>query len=778
MFILLMWIFLKQSGAGGMVLQDRVDSSSTPPPNVLVVMFEDLRPELSSYGNDLVIAPTIERLAKKGVVFDTTIAQVGVCAPSRTSMLTGLRPDTLGVYDFQHFGGTRFFRSISSHFHRSGYQTSMAGKFQHWDSHRYYSANYYGAPDWELIQRKEMAFHNASVTPDAIHEREGSNDTHFFRDSIVADHAIRFIEEAHNIGKGGSASQGPVQPWFLAVGFKGTHMQYQMPKRFWDMYDGIEEKLDSLLDSLFPTASDSTQFLRFPAHNRPISRVRKAESRNIQFMRANATLPSVESESYFRNRDGTDKMVVSRRAWKELYRGYLASLTYADYQFGRLMGRLEQIQHAAQSAAEGSSSLPTRDTVVVFTADHGMHLGEKGLWSKWSLFEESTRVPLIIHDPRYPAQHGRHVTQPVELLDLFPTLVDLALGEGSGLEGRMKCRKDVNFGLLMRRREALLKEAAVATALVEEEEKQARVNISISEGEKQVYNYTASETAEKARNDLVRIQRQLPDELGDLTAIDIALKKEGKGALVNSTFRHIYCDPLEGISLGSFVRGEPDLLPRKAFGITQRLTCKAPGHLTRYPADSPTNASSGGWIEHCPNKKLPRVPALGTMGYSLRYIDYRYTAWLSFDVDSYLPALNQAPLEEELYYHQPGDNLNLAKAFRAELNNLAPAASSELEMKSKNDGGGTRTSTAQKLASCRKDLYDYLWFNSSFSHLFHRRLVEQTIMTKEMKSGRRLPSNRKKMLAMDYMGITHKRVPANSRPHRQLYDHHYFHSGS
>ena len=94
--------------------------------NVLLLMFEDLRLDLPSYGNEWVIAPNIERLARKGLIFDIAVPQVSVCAPSRTSMLTGLRPDKLGIYDFQHFGGTRFFRSIPSHFHRSGYQTSLA----------------------------------------------------------------------------------------------------------------------------------------------------------------------------------------------------------------------------------------------------------------------------------------------------------------------------------------------------------------------------------------------------------------------------------------------------------------------------------------------------------------------------------------------------------------------------------------------------------------------------------------------------------------------------
>jgi hypothetical protein len=220
----------------------------------------------------------------------------------------------------------------------------QSGKLQHWDSARYYSANYYGSPDWEMTQKEEMRFHNASVTPDAIHESydyvgsdgedngnngsKGSGQQHFFRDALVADHAIRFLEMAHTAGGGGGGARGnssdsaTLPPWFLAVGFKGTHMQYQMPKRFWDMYEGIEEKLDALLDGLFASSSSAEadrQYLQFPSDYPMPSRVRKAESRWISLMQENGTVPSTQTESYLIHPDGSDKMIISRRAWKELY---------------------------------------------------------------------------------------------------------------------------------------------------------------------------------------------------------------------------------------------------------------------------------------------------------------------------------------------------------------------------------------------------------------------------------------------------------------------------
>ena len=192
---------------------------------MLFLMFEDLRPDLPAYGSDWVIAPNIERLARRGLVFDMAIPQVSVCAPSRTSMLTGLRPDKLGIYDFQHFGGMRFFRSIPSHFHRSGYQTAMAGKFHHWGGARFYSANYYGSPDWEIIQKQEMAFHNASVTPDAVHEAPGGSSAHFFRDSFIADKAISFMEEMKKSRNGDEAGAVDAGCWFQGHAYAIPHAE-------------------------------------------------------------------------------------------------------------------------------------------------------------------------------------------------------------------------------------------------------------------------------------------------------------------------------------------------------------------------------------------------------------------------------------------------------------------------------------------------------------------------------------------------------------------------
>ena len=307
-------------------------------PNILFIISEDLRPELPVYGRQS-IAPNLQRLADLSTVFDLALCQVSVCAPSRASILTGLRPETLGIYDFSYYGGLNRFRTIPSHFHRHGYTTANAGKLFHWESSRYYSGMYWGSPQWEAVQRHEMKRHIASVTPD-----EESPEKGFFRDAIIVSEAVKFLRSL-------AATQ---QPWFLSVGLKGTHMQYQMPKRFWDMY----EHTDFVVNQ--PGS------LHFPKFAPLVGHVRKTESTVIHYRSITSNNDTVRSagslrEAYQRQGNG---LSISQRGWKELYRGYLACLTYTDELLGDLWAELDSLGLWAT-------------TVVVFTSDHGMHVGEK-----------------------------------------------------------------------------------------------------------------------------------------------------------------------------------------------------------------------------------------------------------------------------------------------------------------------------------------------------------------------------------------------------------------
>ena len=579
-------------------------------PNVLFIMSEDLRPELPSFGRSLVKAPNIQRIADKGLIFDLTTCQVAICAPSRSSMLTGLRPDRLGIYDFFHHGGVKFFRTIPSHFHRNGYQTAMAGKLFHWESNWHYSYDYWGSPMWENMHKREMdGFMNSSVTPDAIHDEEKG----FFRDSEIANAAVRFLK---------GLNQRP-EPWFLGVGFKGTHMQYQMPHRFWKQYAHITADMVNI----------SAEHLRFPPSAPLLHHLKKTEGSNIVYMKDEGKSKGVEVENYQSKGYGR---TISLRGFEELYRGYLGCLSYADDQLGKVLDVMDELKL-------------WDNTVVVFTSDHGMHLGEKGIWGKWTLYDEATRVPLIVHDPASPQSFGKHYRFPVELIDIFPTLVDL-----TGVPLESPCP-----------------------------------------------------------------YAPILDKKGPRNPMKGEAEVVGKWKHI---FRHSHCFDLDGTSLApAFWLGESFRKDRD-FAITQRLTCKF-----RSRDNDPYTPE---WIDFCPFKKVPRDPPFGAMGYAVRSNDWRYIAWLEFNTHSFLPSLNLPPLAEELYDHRGED----ASIGSGEINNLA-----------------YNNEYSHILLELKVRLYDHLWYNASFEHLFQKYAANS-----------------------DMRAIVAGRIPVTQQPHHQLYPNHFY----
>ncbi len=686
-------------------------------PNVLFIISEDLRPDLPFYGNRAVIAPNLDRLASKSVVFDLTLSQVAICAPSRASLLTGLRPDTLGIYDFGHYGALRFLRTIPSHLHSAGYQTAMSGKISHWESSKHYSRFYFGHPHWEEIQKKEMQFHNSSVTPDTLHERSDS-DSSFFRDTHITDHALQFLQQLHMESPASAQAYGAEQkhntrkPWFLGIGYKGTHLQYQMPSRFWEAYSNHEFNLDSeeMSNNIQASMAETNAFsqnlstehprLTYPSTSPLIGHITNAESRFITYADRNtSTIDSktdkkIIKEAYQRVGNGRS---ISRRGWTELYRGYLACLTYLDTQIGRVLDELDRLDL-------------WKDTVIIFTSDHGMHLGEKGMWAKWSLFDEATRVPLLIHDPRYPLSFGQHYKGPVELLDLFPSIVDMTNTQ-SDFE---LCRA-----------------------------------LPIP---------TSRRTLATAKRSAIHKSRLATPPLDPVTT-----KTTDKDLMQMYVFKHHYCDPLDGTSLRPILKalheqradkrhGEVSqlaskLLPIKEFALTQRINCKSAQAVKKIPRTLSSYASAGyhgntrsradriphemvdpnaaHWIDNCPFKvpSAERWPNYGVMGYSLRTQDFRYSAWLLFDVNTYLPLLDTAPLAEELYDHR-GVSSSIVDINHIEKYVLRPVVGTKelLNLVNSTDEAGFFQRTKRRL---RLALYDFLFFNTTHQHLFQSRVIEQ-----------------------------------------------------
>jgi iduronate 2-sulfatase len=362
-----------------------VDAAEPPrqmPLNVLFIAVDDLRNDLGCYGDALVRTPHIDRLAARGTVFDAAYCQQAVCNPSRASLLTGRRPDTLRIWDLPTHFRTRHpeIVTLPQYFKRHGYHAENIGKiFHNWRQ------SIEGDPEsWSVPAVMHFASHSADqpqvdgpVPPDLAKSprcqmRDVPDEAYF--DGRIAARAIESLREA--------AARDT--PFFLAVGFWKPHAPFNAPKRYWDLYD-----------------RDAIPRPRHPEWPTDAPRIAWHDSQEI-LRESQGPLTPAQAQT--------------------IRHGYLAATSYLDAQVGRVLDELERLGLAER-------------TIVVFWSDHGYHLGEQSLWAKTSNFELDARVPLVIAAPGVGSAGGR-VAAPVELLDLYPTLVDLAgLPLPSGLDG-------------------------------------------------------------------------------------------------------------------------------------------------------------------------------------------------------------------------------------------------------------------------------------------------------------------------------------------------------
>ncbi len=351
-------------------------AQDTQKPNVLFLMVDDLRPELGCYGHAQVKTPNIDALASSGVRFERAYCQYPLCNPSRASLLTGRYPTTTGVMDNVTWFGAAHpeFVSLPRHFKANGYATLRTGKIFH--------GGIDDADAWTKGGEKR-AFEGARKPAkpqkpgqsDRIVVLDGEGESH--GDHRTATRAIEFLR-AHKD-----------QPFFLACGFTKPHSPPTAPRRFFDLYDPAKVPLPPDFAS-HPAAPEG-----FPKASVP--------GRNGDLFIAREATPD---------------------AAREMIRAYWASLTFTDWNVGRVLAELDRL------------GLRQR-TIIVFWGDHGYHLGEKGKWSKHgSLFEIGTRVPLLIAAPGANG-NGRPCPRIVQSLDIYPTLVELCkLPTVNGLEGR------------------------------------------------------------------------------------------------------------------------------------------------------------------------------------------------------------------------------------------------------------------------------------------------------------------------------------------------------
>ncbi|EWM28099.1 iduronate-2-sulfatase [Nannochloropsis gaditana] len=344
--------------------------------NVLFIMTDDLRPSLSIY-NKPVITPGFERLAKGGVVFERNYNQDPICNPSRNSLLSGRRPDTTKVWLFEDTVASDYGNIFRYFKKEGGYKMLGTGKLWHWTSsfieefdNKYFPKS---TDAWNDGTDENYQMMNASVQPDDNWPEER------FWDYRIASEGISLMREAVNTKDG--------NPFFLGVGFHQPHRPWHMPQKYWDLYE----------DRYVPVTPHTTWPIDAPG-------VATGDINPLEI----GMLPDSE-KTYVADPTGR----VPSDAIRENVRGYHASISFLDHQIQRLLDELERL-----SLVE--------DTIIVFCADHGMNIGDHGMWDKRTLFETNARVPLIIRDPDIPESFGMNASALAENVDIFPTMIEMA----------------------------------------------------------------------------------------------------------------------------------------------------------------------------------------------------------------------------------------------------------------------------------------------------------------------------------------------------------------
>ncbi|MBT6157622.1 MAG: sulfatase [Planctomycetaceae bacterium] len=352
----------------------RVDAADDAKPNVLFLICDDLNCDLACYGHPLVKSPNIDRLAKRGVRFSHAYCQYPLCGPSRASFMAGLYPDqTLirrnAIYIREHLPNVQ---TMSQMFRRNGYFATRIGKIYHYNVPKHIGTSGHDDPySWDATINprgrdktdEDLIF---SLRPGSFGgtlswlAADGTDEEQ--TDGIAATAAAQLLKQ-HAKEK---------TPFFLAVGLFRPHTPYVAPKKYFEMYP--RERI------VVPTVPKG--YL--------------------------ATLPKPAQQSLLRKKDQVN---LPDELSRQAIQAYYASITFADAQVGRILDALDETGLA-------------KNTVVVFTSDHGYHMGEHGYWQKTTLFENAARVPLIIAAPGMTAG-GKTVSAPAEMVDFYPTLAEL-----------------------------------------------------------------------------------------------------------------------------------------------------------------------------------------------------------------------------------------------------------------------------------------------------------------------------------------------------------------
>ena len=358
---------------------------AAPKLNVLFIAVDDMNNDLHCYGHPYVKSPNIDRLAARGTRFDRTYCQFPLCSPTRSSLLTGLRPSNTRVFNLTyHFRiGLPDVVTLPQLFMNNGYYSARVGKIYHYGNPGDIgTSGLDDPPSWNHFvnpagrDKSTLESDVINYTPTRglgsamcfLSDKMGKDEEH--TDGKVATEAIKLLEANKD------------KPFFIAAGFYKPHTPYVAPAKYFDLYPLDQIRLPEI-------PADTQKTVPAPA------------------------LMSTTPWPYFG---------VTPDQARECKQAYYAAISFVDAQIGRLLDTVDRLKL-------------WDNTIVIFWSDHGYHLGEHGLWMKQSLFEESARVPMIIAAPGQKTV-GKGCPRTVEFLDIYPTLADLAgLTPPKNLEG-------------------------------------------------------------------------------------------------------------------------------------------------------------------------------------------------------------------------------------------------------------------------------------------------------------------------------------------------------
>ena len=351
-----------------LALSVRLVAQPAEQPNILFIAVDDLNDWVSPLaGHPQTITPNFDRLADQGTRFTNAHCQAPLCGPSRASLFTGLNPSSSGIYLHVDDDGIKQANAkanastyLTHYFQQNGYKTVGAGKLLHLGAGDNLLEDYGGFKDFGPRPANKFKYDVKGTSTDW--GPYPALDVQM-PDHKVANYAINQLGQSHD------------KPFFLAIGFNRPHVPWYVPQKWFDLIDIDTVEMPPYLKDDLMDAPEISRII----HEMP---------------------PTPETE-----------WLIEQGYWKEVLQAYLACVAFVDNQLGRVLDALENSAYAD-------------NTIIVLWSDHGYHLGEKNIVAKMTLYEESSRVPLIFAGPGISV--GAVCARPVGLIDIYPTLVDLA----------------------------------------------------------------------------------------------------------------------------------------------------------------------------------------------------------------------------------------------------------------------------------------------------------------------------------------------------------------